>query len=213
MKIQFRLGVVPSLLFGLAMTSGVVAAQYVPLTQDSYVLPGSAGNYGVQQTFSVGGVNAYRGLVQFDRSTLPAGVASVNISKATLILFPKTVTGADAINISVANGFWTESGAKGNNSPAAGTAIASGVNVSNAGNYVFVDATAAVQSWITSPGTNHGFLITPADGTVDIAFDSKESATTSHLAELQISLASIGTAGATGSREPMVPRARQDLWG
>ncbi len=123
-------------------------AQSVPLTQDSYVLPGGSGNYGVQQAIDVGGSNAFQSLVQFDLSTLPASTTSAKIGRATLVLFAKTVTAAGTINISVANGSWTESAVNGINAPTAGSAVASGVSVTNSGSFVYVDATAAVQAWL-----------------------------------------------------------------
>jgi hypothetical protein len=149
------------------------------LTQDTYVLPGSAGNYGVQQYIAVGSANNYQSLVQFDLTTLPAGT----IAKATLVLFAKTVTTAGTVNISTANGAWTEAGVTGNNAPGAGTTVASGVAVSTTSSYIYVDATAAAQGWVTTPSSNNGFLITPVTG-VNVQFDSKESTSTSHPAEL-----------------------------
>jgi hypothetical protein len=130
---------------------GAIFAQSVPLTQDSCVLPGTARNYGIQQTIAVGSSNAFQGLVQFDLSTLPAGTTSANIARATLVLFVKTVTASGTVNISAANGAWTESGVNGNNAPTAGSAVASGVSVAAAESFLYVDATNAVKSWITTP--------------------------------------------------------------
>jgi len=186
----------------LVLLPAAAIAQSVPLTQDSYVLPGTAGNYGIQQTINVGGSNAFQGLVQFDLSTLPSGTTAANIGKATLVIFAKTVTAAGTINISTANGSWTESGVNGNNAPTAGTAVASGVGVSTAEQFLYVDATNAVKSWITTPASNNGFIITPNDGVVNIAFDSKESTSTSHPAVLEVTLIAVGAPGSTGATGP-----------
>ena len=67
-------------------------------------------NYGALQTINVGGASASQGLIQFDVSTVPTGVTPANVSKATLFLFVKAVTAAGTVNISPANGPWTESG-------------------------------------------------------------------------------------------------------
>jgi hypothetical protein len=182
--------------FSLSLLPVAVLAQSVPLTQDTYVLPGGAGNYGVQQYIAVGSANNYQSLVQFDLTTLPAGT----IAKATLVLFAKTVTTAGTVNISTANGTWTESGVTGNNAPGAGTTVASGVAVSTTSSYVYVDATAAAQGWVTTPSSNNGFLITPVTG-VNVQFDSKESTSTSHPAELII-ITLTGGGGATGATGP-----------
>jgi hypothetical protein len=186
----------------LALLPAAAFAQSVPLTQDSYVLPGTAGNYGIQQTINLGGSNAFQGLVQFDLSTLPAGTTAANVGKATLVLFAKTVTAGGTINIGTANGSWTESGVNGNNAPTAGTAVASGVSVSTAESFLYVDATNAVKSWITTPASNNGFIITPNDGVLNIAFDSKESTSTSHPAVLEVTLIAVGAPGSTGATGP-----------
>ncbi len=188
------------LLCGLAIVPVAAMAQNVPLTQDSYVNtnPPTAVNYGSATTMNVGGPSASHALAQFDLTTLPAGTTSAQIVKATLTLFLNKVGAGGTVNISVANGSWTESGVNGTNAPAAAAAVASGVSASSASDYLYVDATAAVQAWLSGT-TNSGFIITPNDGTVNVAFDTKESATTSHPATLTIVLASSGAAGPTGA--------------
>ena len=185
-------------------------AQTVPLTQDSYVAtnPSTGTNYGTAVTMNAGGPNADQALVQFDLSALPAGTIGANISKATLTLFANKVGAAGTINISVANGAWTELGVNGANAPVAAAAVASGVSVSTSSEYLYVDATAAVKNWLNGT-TNSGFIITPNDGTVLVAFDSKESATTSHPAMLTITLASSGAAGPQGPQGPQGPAGPQ----
>ena len=147
---------------------------------------------------NVGGPSAAQALAQFDLTALPAGTTSAQIVKATLTLFLNKLGAAGTVNISVANGSWTESGVNGNNAPVAGLAVASGVSASTASEYITVDATAAVKAWLTGTN-NNGFIITPNDATVNVAFDTKESATTSHPATLTILLASSGAPGATGA--------------
>ena len=183
-------------------------AQTLPLTQDSYVVtsPASSANFGSTVTINVTNATTSNGshaLVQFDLTALPAGTTAANISKATLSLFVKTVGAAGTINVSMANGSWTESGVTGLNVPVPGTAVAGGVAVSTGSvdTYLSVDATAAVQSWLNGT-TNSGFIITPNDGVVGVAFDSKESTSTSHSATLTITLAVSGTAGPTGPQGP-----------
>ena len=187
-------------LYGLALLPVAAFAQTVPLTQDSYVAtnPPTATNFGTAVTINAGGPNAGQALVQFDLSTLPTGTTAANIGKATLTLFVNKVAASGTINISVANGPWTEIGVNGTNAPVPGAAVASGVSVSTSSEYLYVDATAAVKSWLSGT-TNNGFIITPNDGTVLVAFDSKESATTSHPAALTISLSASGAMGATGA--------------
>ena len=193
-----RKPIVCSLTVGIMAFHVAAFGQAVPLTQDAFVIPGTGANNGAQQLVSVGGVNAFQGLVQFDLSTLPAGINASNIEKATLILFARSVSASGTINISTANGSWTESGVTGLNVPTAGAAVASGVAVTTANSFVYVDATNAVKSWVTTPASNNGFIITPNDGVVSVSFDSKESAITSHSAALEITLTSTGSVGPTG---------------
>lgn len=130
--------------------------QPVPLVQDSYVFAslGSAGNYGSAPTLQVNGALPSYGLVQFDLSTLPAGITSANIAKATLVLFVRAVGAGGTINVATANSTsWTESGVTINNSPNGATSIGSltvttGTGPGSAGTYVYLDATVAVQGWL-----------------------------------------------------------------
>jgi hypothetical protein len=121
-------------------------AQSAPLVQDSYVVPGSATNYGSATTLNVGGASSDQALVQFDLTQLPAGTTSGSISKATLILFVTKLTSTGTVNFSVANGNWTESGVNGIDVPAPAASVASTVAINNGSDYVAVDATAAVQA-------------------------------------------------------------------
>ncbi len=174
-----------------------VVSQSLPLTQDSYVVPGSSANYGSAATLNVGGTGSEAAVLQFDLSTLPTATTAANVSKAVLVLFMNKVGAGGAINISVAYGPWTEAAVNGSNAPVAGAAVVSGLTVPAASSFLYVDATAAVQSWLTG-AANSGFLITPI-GNVNIAFDSKESTTTSHAAVLQVTLVNQGPPGPAGA--------------
>jgi hypothetical protein len=198
----------------LAILPMVAIAQTVPLTQDSYVVtnPATTNNYGTAATVNVGGANGDQALIQFDLTTLPLGTTAANIAKATLTLFVNKLGEEGTINISVANGSWTELGLNGTNVPAPAASVSSGLFVSAGGEYIYVDATAAVQSWLTAT-TNSGFIITPNDTNINVAFDSKESTTTSHPATLTITLSSIGATGATGATGPAGPIGAQGSTG
>jgi hypothetical protein len=186
-----------------SLLCGTVAlAQSVPLTQDSYFIPGSGTNFGTATTINVGGPNATKALAQFDLSVLPAGTVSTSIAKATLTLFVNKLGAGGAINFSEATGNWAELTVSGVGSPTAGTSIKTGVTVAASNSYLAVDVTQAVKDWLSGT-TNRGFIITPNDGTVNVAFDSKESTTTSHPATLAITLTGpAGSAGPTGPQGP-----------
>ncbi|HEX4276436.1 MAG TPA: DNRLRE domain-containing protein [Bryobacteraceae bacterium] len=172
-------------------------AQSVPLTQDAFVNPGNGTNFGSTATLNVGGGSSSQALVQFDTTQLPAGTTSANIARATLYLFVNKLGTAGTVNVSGANGAWTESGVTGLNTPAIGLSVASGVSVT-ANQYIALDATSVVGGWIDTPTSNNGFIVT-GNGSVSVFFDSKESTTTSHPAVLDIVLKAVGTSGGTGA--------------
>ncbi len=183
---------------GLAALPVAAFAQTVPLVQDSYVVPGNGTNYGSAVTVDVGGTTNDEGLVQFDLTTLPPGITGTNVAQAILTLFVNKLGSPGTVNISEANGVWTEGTVSGTNGPVAGTSIASGVTVPAEYDYFYVDVKQAVQDWVNGITPNNGFIITPNPG-VSVFFDSKESTTTSHPAALTIILTNSGATGATGA--------------
>src|SRR5215472_18702664 len=94
-----------------------------------------------------------------------------------------------------ANGAWTESGVNGTNAPSAGAVVAANVPVSTQFTYITVDATGAVQNWVTGVTPNNGLLIQAAAANTNVRFDSKESNGTSHPAMLDIVLVNTGPQG------------------
>jgi collagen type VII alpha len=202
MKITVRLAGA-SALCALVLLPVAAFAQSAPLVQDSYVVPGSATNYGSATTLNVGGASNDQALVQFDLSQLPVGTTAGSIAKATLIVFVTKLGNTGTVNFDTVSAAtpWTELGVNGNSGITAGSVVATSVSINAADDYIAVDATAAVQGWVTTPSSNNGFMITPNTGTgVNVSFDSKESTTTSHPAVLVITLVgSGGAAGATGA--------------
>ena len=187
----------------LALLPMAAVAQTVPLIQDSTVIPGNGINYGSATTINVGGPTGAQALVQFDLTALPVGITGSNIAKATLVLFASKLGEAGTVNVSIANGPWTELVVSGTGAtPVPGAAVGSGVSVLTQNDYVYVDAAAAVQAWVNGTTINSGFLITPSSAGVNVGFDSKENATTSHPATLTIVLSTPGAAGPTGPQGP-----------
>ena len=184
----------------IAFTPLAILAQTIPAAQDAYIVPGVATNFGASGNITVGS-SASQGLVMFDLTQLPAGTLGNSVQKATLTLFANHTGSPGTINITAANGAWTETGVNGNNAPVPGAAVAANVAVTAAMQFVTVDVTAAVQGWVSLPATNNGFLLT-ANGNASVQFDSKESTNTSHPATLTIVLANTGPAGAAGPMGP-----------
>jgi len=182
----------PLLFFAMTLVSGAAFGQTLPPQQDSYVVPSSATNYGSAATLNVGGAPAAETLVQFDLSGLPAGTPAAAISSAALQIFVHAVGNAGTVNVSLANGSWTESGVSGNNSPVPGAAVASGIIVPPANSWLSIDVTAAVRNWLSGTA-NNGFIVSAASPGVIVQFDSKESTTTSHAAQLAVYLTPVLT--------------------
>src|SRR5271157_1556989 len=149
----------PTINYGAAVTLGVVSS--TPSIQTTYV--------------------------QFDLSSIPAGYTSANVAKATLKLYVNAVTTAGSFNVDYVNGAWTEKTIKASLAPALGSTIVASVPLtsSNVHDYVLIDVTAAVDAWLNGTLTNDGIALV-ANSPLSATIDSKESATQSHPAELDV---------------------------
>src|SRR5579862_600370 len=198
------MGLVRWVLFGmglaLAWATGLPAlAVEATLVADAHVnsaLP--AVNSGAISNLNVGG--GYTALLQFDLSTLPAGTTAAQVSRATLRLYCNRMDTAGLVRVQPVSGAWAESSVTFATLPSLGTAVQV-VQMGHAGAYVAVDVTALVQGWVTAPATNNGVALTA--GTAVLQFDSKENDLTGHAAVLDVVLASVGAAGATGPAGPV----------
>lgn len=171
-------------------------ADSAQLAADAFVNPGDPNNYGALPTVNVGGSLGAKGLVFFDLSTL----TGTNVAWARLKIYVGTVATPGAIDLGAASALWTESTVSGVSGVGVGSPISTAAIASTG--YVTFDVTAQVQAWL-SGGQNNGFIFTPDSGTPGVAvyFDSKESASTSHPATLEVVFA--GAAGATGPMGPL----------
>lgn len=174
-----------------------------PLAADASIsvnLP--ANNFGAAPALSVG--NGAAGLLRFDLSTLPSGTTAANLSKATLVLYVKSAANAGSVEVQTVNSSWTESAVTYFSAPlTSGAGSGPVVAVGTAAQFVSVDVTAQVKGWLNG-NANHGFEITPslaAPGTV-VSFDTKESSTTAHVAQLDLTLVNQGPAGPVGPTGP-----------
>src|SRR6202142_929799 len=182
----------------LALWATPARAQLTP-SDDSYIdTTKPTVNYGTKVTLGVisPSQTAY---VRFDLSSIPTGYTSANIAKASLKVYVNAVTSAGSFNVDFVNGTWTESGLAADNAPALGTTIAASVPLTTAQvhDYVVIDVTAALQAWLNGTEANDGLALV-ANSPLSATFDSKESTTQSHPAELDIVFAGGGGSGITG---------------
>jgi hypothetical protein len=177
---------------------------------DTYVSPANNSlNFGNLGTISVGPLGASNapgntGLFQFDLSNLPAGTTAANIGKATLTVYLNKVLVAGGLDFSEVSTAWSESVVTFATRPSALAAFATNVPVSASGEYVTVDVTNVVKSWVSGALPNYGVEVTASliNPATSVVLDSKESTTTSHPAQLDITVVSQGPAGATGPQGP-----------
>ena len=139
-------------------------------------------------------------MIQFDLTSLPAGVTAADIQRVTLVLFVNKVLVSGGLDIAPVTSPWVESSVTFSTAPSVGGAILSNIPVSQSGTYVTVDVTSLVQSWI-SGGSNFGIQIAAAAASpsTNLILDSKESISTSHPAFLDIAISSGGGGGTGGS--------------
>jgi hypothetical protein len=164
---------------------------------DSYTnTAASTTNYGAKTLLDV--ESSQTTFIQFDLSSIPSGYTSANITKATLKLYVNAVTTAGSFNVDYVNGTWTESTIDASNAPAIGTTIAASLPLTtkDKNQYILVDVTAGVQAWLS--GTANDGIALVANSPLNATFDSKESTSTSHPAELDIVFAGGSGGGITG---------------
>jgi len=188
--------------FALLMAAAGLA-QELPVSGDAHVnslYPDV--NFGALPFLQTGGTT--RTFVKFDLSGFPPGVSPSDLSKASLVLWVGRVATGGDVQVSEAGGPWDEATLTYTTAPASGAFIAL-FSVPQAAQFVTVDVTATVQKWLLSPQSNQGFVLSgaPQAPATIVFFDSKESVSTSHQPELDVSFrSSVGPTGDSGPQGP-----------
>ncbi|QHS51740.1 DNRLRE domain-containing protein [Edaphobacter sp. 12200R-103] len=173
-------------------------ATEAPLVADAHVSAARSDvNLGYMSNLYVG--NGNTAYLQFDLSSLPAGITSTQISRATLTLFVNRVFTPGSLTLAPVTGAWSEYGITAATAPGAGAATAT-TPVSAAGQYITVDVTSLVQGWITTPASNYGVAL--ASSGANVLLDSKENDQTGHAAYLDVTVVSVGPQGIQGPAGP-----------
>ena len=195
------------------------SAAQAPASADAYInsaLP--ANNFGKLTTLNVGGT--FTSLIQFDFTSLPAGINGTSVEKATLFLWVNKVGTPGAVDILTVTDTWDEASVTHVTQP---TVSSTGyiVPVTSAGRYVAIDVTPDVKNWIDYPTSAMGFGVMASTNapTTSVFFDSKENTATGHTAYLDITLTGqpgpqgiqgepglMGPAGAMGPQGPAGPQ-------
>jgi hypothetical protein len=182
-----KLYFLPALVLFLSVVAGGAAyAQITPLGDAFTNNADPTTNYGATTLLDVDGATQIT-YIQFNLASIPT---TASVSQATLKLYVNAVTTTGSFNVDYVNGTWAESTIDGSNAPALGKTIASDVAITTAdkNQYILINVTPAVQAWLDGSETNNGIALV-ANSTFNASFDSKENATTSHPAELDIAFA------------------------
>ncbi len=187
----------------LAVQATLVADTHVSSAQPDV-------NSGTLSNLNVGG--GYTTLLQFDLGVLPSGTTAAQITRATLRLYCNLASTPGTLSAAPVNAAWGEYSVTYNTLPTVGSSLTS-ATVSAADQFITIDVTSAVQSWVAAPSTNNGLALTSTAGVLQ--FDSKENDETAHSPELEIALAAggSGTIGAQGPAGPQGPAGVQGTTG
>ena len=194
-NVQIRLAIL------LLSTLNLLVGAHAQLTPSGDAYTNTADpttNYGAKTLLNVESASQ-TSYIQFNLASIPAGYTSADITKATLKLYVNTVTKAGSFNVDYVNGTWSESTITADLAPTLGSTIAASVplTTTDKNQYILIDITAALQAWLS--GTPNDGIALVGNSPLNAAFDSKESTTTSHAAELDIVFApGSGGGGITG---------------
>jgi len=185
------------------MMAATGLAQELPVSGDTHVnnlYPDV--NFGALPFLQAGGTT--RIFVRFDLLGLAPGLNPSDLSRASLVLWVGRVATGGDVQVSEAAGPWDEATLTYTTAPASGALVAT-FSTPKAAQFVMVDVTGTVQKWLLSPQSNQGFVLSAAPQTpaTVVFFDSKESVSTSHQPELDLSFRS--TAGSPGPQGPPGP--------
>jgi hypothetical protein len=178
------------------------------LLQDTYVDTAKATlNYGSSGDLRVfkSSTGSMRAFLKFSTATLPPGTTAADVKQARLRLWVNSSSSTlGSITLTPVTSAWTESTLTNNTSASVTFGLPKHLNlpISATGNFVSIDLTDWVQAWLAGTLANQGFVIETGSvsATLNLYFDSKESALTSHEPQLDITLA--GPAGPQGSPGP-----------
>ena len=193
---------------GSLMTRLALADEALPAA-DSFIVTGAnAESHGDDQQLSLS--KKTQVLLKFDLSPLPGGTVGSNVAKATLRLWTFKLQTGGAVDVQPVTGSWNETSVSGSSAPALGAAIASAVPVNRGRDFVAIDVTTLVRSWLDGTPNNGLAVVTSAGSpNTSIVFASRENTTVNYAASLQIALSGpggsqgpAGPVGATGAQGP-----------
>lgn len=185
----------------IGLVASLAHATQAPITGDASVDSSRpTASLGSLSNLYVG--NGNTALIAFSLVSLPPGTTAAQVENATLFVFVNRVNTAGTITVEPVTSNWTESGVTYNSIPSLGAPIGS-FPATSAGEYVSVDITPQVRSWITTPSSDFGLALSGASA--NVVLDSKENDQTAHPAMLDVTLMNQGPQGPMGPAGPAGP--------
>jgi hypothetical protein len=186
---KFKLNTLHAALLIAGLSPLAAQAVMLPIIADTHV---AATNAGASVAVNIN--PSTKALLNFDTSTLPSGITSNDIAKATLVFYVKSVPTSGRVQVSPVTGAWSESSVNLSNVPSTGASQETSTNISSSNTYFAVDVTTSVMDWVDFPATTKGLMLEPAGLTsaTSLTIDSKEAIQTSHPAYIEIALKGLG---------------------
>ena len=191
---KFNLKHLPAVLLLAGLSPLTAQAVVLPIIADTHIAAINAGGSVIVNINSQS-----KALLNFNTSTLPSGISSHDIAKATLVFYVKTVPIKGKLQVSAITGAWNENTVTLNKAPPTRSSQQTSTTISSGNTYFAVDVTTSVMDWVDFPTTTKGLMLEPAGLTpnTSLTIDSKEATLTSHPAYIEVVLK--GLAGATGA--------------
>ncbi len=140
------------------------------------------------------------GFARFDLTPLPDGITGADIEKATLRVWVEKVGQAGDINFVIVQSPWDEStltaGLAAQFPPGIPVVDTLSVTSADVENFVTVDVTEAMRSWVDGTHPNNGLEAMPVG--VEVELGSKET-DKEHEMQIEVALVSVGPAGPPGA--------------
>jgi hypothetical protein len=168
---------------------------------------GSAQHISVRDNLSPSQAGLHeRGYLRLGLESVPVGLSAQHVGSATLRLWVNGVVSPGTFDVLLVDAPWIEASVEGLNAPALAATVASGIAITkaDAGTYLCIDVTSAVQAWVGGM-PNHGLCLVPANGAY-FRVDSKENKLTSHAPSLEIVVSAAGLVGPLGPVGPVGPQ-------
>lgn len=177
----------------------VTFADTVHVAEDTYIRANNPNqNRGSVKQVEVGKKST--GFAKFDLSTMPDGVVSEDIIKATLRMWMEKVVTPGTIQIQLVDEFdWDENSLTTNSAPSHNI-LESSVEISTAdkGHFVTADITDVVKNWVDGVADNFGVALVSMNG-AEVEIGAKETFN-GHEMQIEIALGETGPIGPQGEK-------------